>query len=1216
MNRDGAGQIIHALNVIYEPRSDNGQRQQAQAFLDGVKRDTESPFYGYQLAKDSGDGGGNENIIRHFGLSLLQNTITHDLYTFNKEKIIMLRSWIIELSMSVSPSDPHYIKEKIAFLWVLIAKRLWGSHLTIKDSDFLDGWIEMDENLCTLWSTNYSTRELSLIIFRTLLEDIYILDDPIAAKRNSTLNQLIVLIVTPDDVLASLYDSSQSLQQCKFQSSGWFINWSKFLLELLHNDSINSPNCQNFVPKILSIYKTCLHWIQPCVLKDQNILQTLLKLLSLTDTKIKTLSIDCLHILLTRDYHSHLDFDFFISSIFTTEGIHNLRDFYCSLNIDPDNIDEQVYALLKKTVEMIVSLSEYLNISSKQKISWEKSDIDQYLKLVLETTNHPSLIVSGLSLQMWVTVLRYDDLSSKKPIDNIILNLLDSSANKTIDYTFDDDSNMSKKYLDVDFDSTPDSASFLSNFKKFNEDIVRISVCKKPESGLKWLESKLHSFFDLDLGRQCIHQYNLEEKSIAMNHGISQFNIIENCVRGISRWRIWYNGEDFDALNDRLNKLVESLGERLLVMNVASPILIRKQVQTLVQFAPLLKDVSPLMFQVLEKILTTATFEYPPDSTDDEKELIRDLRTSCGTELNRLAYIMPEALKKIFTDLENVVANILTLKKVTDHEIVAFKSFLLVIASRSSINDKDELFAKIVDPELAAWSAPETEKGLMDLHWFMERMGIVEIASYFQRRGITANTNLLEATMDDEGKELKTKLKDHWSSIFPIRATRIFIQYSIEKLGHDSTEYINLLKLWKPRVQPIIPHILQLLTQIQAYHNPENWKDLPDAVQSFVRYSCLERFWQQGVSIQSKETFIEENVKAALTLRDFADSVGHLIRYTREYAFLTIGSLTQLEDTFYEIPGIAGVLWKSVAGDTIGVTLHSWKHMINSCLRSVVKNCPIKFVDTFMGELLPKVFNDFDELLVRKWEKVYQHGLQLQGNEDDETLSEEMMEEHMLRQLTATVVRFLMDVVSQLNAKNMTDAQVAMRKLIVENKEIMAPFLKICCHIIGFKDTKCSFNTILVVRHLLQEILLKDNEVDVYICDNLMKVLLGVLMDDYFIETHSEAAVTLTTLYCSLRSKNDYPARILIQSLPNITTQHISNFESILIGSKSLNYQRSAMLELIKIAKEVDGEDDMAKRKKQLEDNAIVRKKKNTTIDVMNDPFTENGALNNLFGED
>ncbi|KAK6200190.1 supressor of snf1 mutation [Scheffersomyces amazonensis] len=1073
----------------------------------------------------------------------------------------------------------------------------------------------MDHELWKLWNNNFATRELSIIIIRTLFEDIYLLDDPIASKRTVLLNQLSVLIITPSNVIDNIYERNPHVLICKAIPEGWFSIWSKFLIDILSNNDVKSNTCQIFVPKILSTFKTCLHWIQPTVLRSENIMQTLINILTLPDIKLKTLAVDCLHILFTRNYINSEDFEFFIGSIFTTEGISKLSEFYLSLELDPEDIDEQLYSLLKKTVEMIVSLSEYLNLSSKNKVSWENSDVDSYLRLVLTTTNHASLIISGLSLQMWVTILRFDELSSKDAILKILLDLLEIAANRTINYNNDED-NISKKFLDVDFDSPPDALSFLSNYRKFNEDIVRITICKKPEEGLRWLENRLELFFSSKVGNQCITEYKLDEKSLAFNYGTSQFNIIENCIRGISRWRIWYNGEDFDIVNDQLNKLVEGLGERLLAMNLASPLLIRKQVQTLVQFAPLLKDVSPLMFQVLEKILTTATFEYPDNINDEEKELIRDLRTSCGTELNRLAYIMPESLKKIFNDLENVVANILSSKKVTDHENVAFKSFLLVIASRSSINDKDELFAKIVDPELSAWSAPETEKGLMDLHWFMERMGIVEIASYFQKRGITATTNLLEAKMDEEGRLLKNRLKDHWSSIFPIRATRIFIQYSIEKLSHDSPEYLNLLKLWKPRVRPIIPHILQLLTQIQAYHNPENWKDLPDAVQAFVRYSCMERFWQQGVSIQSKETFIEENVKAALTLRDFADSVGHLIRYTREYAFLTIGSLSQLEDTLYEIPNIATMFWKAVAGDTSGVTLHSWKHMINSSLRSVIKFCPVKYVDVFMAELLPKAFIDIDKLIVSRWEKVYQNGLKLQGNEDDETLSEEMMEEHMLRQLTATVVRFLMDVVSQYNAKSITDTQFACRRLIIENKEVMAPFLQICCHIIMFKDTKCSFNTILVVRNVLSEILLKDDEVDIYLCDNLMKALLQVLMDDYFIETHGEAAVAFTTLYCSLRSKNDYPARVMIQFLPNITTQHVSTFEGLLVSSKSLRHQRAAVLELIRIAKETSEEsDELDKRKKQLESAGSAIKKKSTGIDMMNDPFTENAPLDNLFGE-
>lgn len=1239
MESEGVNQIIEALRVIHLPETSNDARRNAQAFLESVKLSDESPFWGYQLAL--AENYGKDYIVRHFGLSLLQHAITKMFHTFDRTKTLAVRQWIVTLSETTSETDPHYLKEKLAFLWASAAKRLWGNFLiksvedpentngteeptqpTVSKEDAIDGWASMDEDLWKLWNGSMQTRELSLIILRTLFEDIYLLDDPVASKRSAILNQLSVLIVTPKAVLDEIYDTNPNLSMCKAVENGWFIEWSKFLLEVLNNNNFSSPTVQVFVPKILDVLKTCLHWVQPSVLRNENIMTTLINILTIPEMQFKTLAVDCLHILFTRSYSDPEDFDFFIGSIFTTEGITKLSELYQSLEIDPEDIDEQTYALLKKTVEMIVSLSEYLNtqITSRNKVDWDKADVDLYFALVLITTNHPSLIISGLSLQMWVTTLRIDELSSKPQVCKLLIDLLEVAANRIINYNTISEDNASRRFLECDFDSALDSASFLSNYRKFSEDIVRISVCKKPEEGLKWLEKRLEAFFSSPLGYQCITQSKLDEKCDAYNYGTSQFNIIENSIRGVSRWRIWYTGEDFEARNNRLNGLVEDLGERLLAMQLASPLLIRKQVQTMVQFAPLLKNVSPLMFKVLERILTTATFEYSEDISDEDKEVIRDLRTSCGTELNRLAYIMPESLKNIFGDLENVVSNILSSNKVSNHENVAFKSFLLVIASRSSIGEKEELFAKIVDPELTAWSAPETEKGLLDLHWFMERIGIVEIAQYFQRRNITANTNLLEAEMDEEGRLLKNSLKDRWSSIFPIRATRIFIQYSIEKLGHDSPEYLNLLRLWKPRVRPIIPHVLQLLTQIQAYHNPENWRDLPEAVQTFLRYSKMERFWQQGVSIQSKETFIEESVKAALTLRDFADSVGHLIRYTREYAYLTIGSLSQLEDTLYEIPNIATSLWGALAGDTVGVTLHSWKHMVNSCLRSVVKNCPIKHVNVFMAELLPKALYDIDKLIVDRWDKVYMKGLQLQGNEDDATLSEEMMEEHMLRQLTATVVRLLMDIVPQFNSKKVTDTQFACKRLVTTNREVMGAFLQICCHIISLKDTKCSFNTILVTRNILPGIVLKDDEVDKYLCDTLMKALFKVLMDDYFVETHTEAATALTTLYCALRSKNDYPVKVMLECLPNITADQVGNFETLLVGSRSLRHQRSALLELVSIAKsnllESPEDAELGYRKKQLEAASANRKKKAYATDLMNDPLTENGALNNLFGNE
>ena len=1227
MDTDGVNCVLRALEVVHEPRSSSEVRREAQAFLEDVKHSENAPYWGYQLALPNTNSPANNNeVVRHYGLSLLQHAVIKNFDTLDGPKIAALREWIVALAGKAHNSDLHFLREKVAFVWVALAKRIWGAFSLRDDvpdapllaADLAGGWASMDADLWALWNAARACRELSLVVLSTLFEDIYLLDDPHAAKRSAVLNQLSVAIVTPADVLEQLYEATPALDTCKSSREGWFVAWTTFLTHLLSENDASSPAVQTFVPKLLGALKTCLNWVQPVVMRLQNVMTTLVGILAVPNTRFKTLAVDCLQILFTRSYASADDFDYFVGRIFSSEGVAKLADFHRSLVVDPDNLCEQTYTLLKKTVEMIVSLSEYLKalLPAKARVDWDKADVHGYLQLVLATTAHPSPIVLGLLLQMWATMLRYDELSARAPVCDLLMDLLQVAADRTLDYAQLPAQHVSRRFFDIDFDSLLEAASFLANYRKYNEDIVRITVCKKPEEGMQWLDKRLQAFFGSAVGAQCITDAYLDEKSEVHIYGTAQFTAIENSIRGVSRWRIWYSGSDLDARNVRLNTLVEDLGERLLDMQLASPLLIRKQVQTMVQFAPLLKDVSPLMFKVLEKILTTAIFEYPENISDERREVIRDLRTSCGTELNRLAYIMPELLKNIFGDLEKVVANILEFKKVSSHEIVAFKSFLLVILSRSSISDKDTLFAKIVDPELAAWALPDTEKGLADLHWFMERIGIVEIAQYFQKRNVTADTNLLDTKIDDEGRQLKSQLTDRWVLVFPIRATRIFIQYSIEKLDHASAEYRNLLRMWRPRVRPIVPHILQLLKQIQAYHNSDNWADLPAAVVAFLRYSRMERFWQQGVSIQSKETFIEESVRATLTLREFADSVGHLIRYTREYAYLTIGSLLQLEDTLYDMPGIASQLWAALAGDARGVTLHSWKHMINSCLRSVVKNCPVKYVDSFLGELLPKALMGFDQLLDERWDKMYVTGLQLVGNEDDSTLSEEMMEEHMLRQLTATAVRFLMDVVPQVNAKAVSDTQLACKRLVCTNKDVMAPFLQICCRIIALKDSKCSFNTLLVVRSILPAIVSKDDEVDKYLCCTFMNTLVGVLTDDYFAETHLETATVLTTLYCSLRAKNDLPAQFLLGRLPNVTPQQMANFETLLARLRSLKHQRAALMELVRLSKtgeDFGGDDELKMRKKRLEEVAVL-KKKLLAADILNDPFTENGALETIFG--
>lgn len=1158
--------------------------------METVKSKQDAPLWGWHLAHPSH---AQSDFVRHFGLLLLQHSIQYNFINYDSVQKEAIKNWIVDLATTSQSNDPHYLKEKLAILWVAVAKRIWGT----------DQWTDMDETLVRMWENSPVTRDISLGVWRTLFEDLYVLEDAVADKRSVVLSAQCIEVVTASSILDKVYNESP-LRGLRYGSDGWLQKWSLALQECIDR-GFNGPEVSMFAMKLLQTIKNTLFWIFPAAIRETNLLQKLSLSLESENIDIKIIAADCLHVLFTRTFNNDEDFQSIVGAVFSHSGMSALSGVYNSIDSDIANFREKSYILIKKMVEIIVGLGEYLNVSKNQLPS--DSDLTQYFSLVLATTSHPSLVISGMSLQFWCSVLRVEKFNGKENIEKLLPQLLELASDRCIKFENVSDDHISKRYLAIDFDTTPDTKVFLSNYRKFMEDIVRLVVCRIPAESMAFLENRMDAFFSSELGWQSINSSKLEYNgNPAFFLAYSQFILVEAALRGVSRWKIWYVEDDRNEKSEKLSIIIQRWCERLIAMNLNDPVILRKYVQTLVQFAPLLKDVTELMFKVLEKVLTACTFEYPIDASDQDRELIRDLRTSCGTELNRLAYMMPESLMQIYGDLENVIGNMLQSNKLSDHEAVAFKSFLLVVSQRSKIDNKPEKFSKVVDPVLQSWTDEATVKGLMDLPWFMERVGIVKIADYFRSRGVTANTDLLETPMDDVGKELKSELKNKWSALFPIRATRIFIQYTIERLDHRSQEYKDLLALWKPRIQPILPHILQLVAQIEAYHNPANWTSLPAEVQTFVKYSCMERFWHVGISSQTKDEFVDENVKAMHTLRDFADSVGHIVRYTREYAFLTLGSISQLEETMYEIPGIATNLWQALAGDSAGITLHSWRHMTSLVLRNVIKNCPLYLMPTFLKEFLPPMLTKLDEVLVEKWAKITNDGNGLMMDEDFEeeegaTLSEEMMEEHLLRQLTAIIARLLIDLVGQMGTKSSSssqplpkESQNVLRRTVLTNIEILAPFLTICTHIMAFKDNRCSFNTCLIMRNILPDILLKDSDVDSFLCENLIKTCLDILDDKYLVEVHNEVGYVLTTVYSILRTQYQRPVQILLDNLPStVSAEAISELEAHLAVPKSLRQQRGEFMEFLSmVRKSQSGEMnlDMAKRELQRQKN---EKKKN-----------------------
>lgn len=1205
MDDQSVAQVTSALRVVHDPTTPGNARAEAQQLLDSLKSRQDAPLLGCALAQPSHDG-----IVRHFGLSLLQSSLHAQISSMDAASINTIRQWVMELAASVDESTPHYIKEKIAFSWVYLTKRIWSS------SKLGDGWRSMDSDLLALWSRGDSaSQEFVLSVLRNLYEDVYLLDDPIAMSRGHHFSVLCSSVLLSADQVRETH-GPDTFEDFRSSPDGWFHRWAQLMAYCIENTG--SSRNQKVLVRLLDTFKSVVAWVSPLAIEQNELINLLMGCLKNSDVQIRVLACDNLHILLCRRYTDPEDFSRVVSKLLSVESMQWISSIYQSIRIDPKNVDDLEYVFLKKIIELVIALGEQLE-SPKRKVKLESdTGMNEFFQLVLEITVHPSLLASGLSLQFWCSLLRLE--STDFPVKDLLPRLLEIACSRCIHYEHTPEDSDARLFMDYDFNSNQEARVFYGNYRRYMEDIIRLSVCQIPIPALNFLHQHFTSFFESSMGNEAMHSKTLETTDAAHIFGCAQIDIVEAGIRGVSRWQLCQVPQR-DVEEPQVMDMVTQWALEMIGLYSKDTVLYRKIIECMVQFAPLFakqNDSQRILFQILEKVLKACTYELPPETLENEeaRSKVIDLRTASGTELNRLAYMIPEALMQIYDELENVIGQLLSSGDVREHEAVLFKSFLLVVSQRSSLGDKTSRFARIVDPALSSWTDEGTVKGLSDLEWFMERVGIVRIAQYFQSRGITSETNLLATQMDDEGRKLKSELTRRWQAIFPIRATRIFIQYPIEKLDHSSPEYQHLLSVWKPRVKVFLPHILQLVSQISAYHNPANWTTLPPEVQTFVSVSCKERFWQVGVSMQSKDEFERESLEASKTLRDFADSVGHIVRYTREYAFLTLGSISQLEETMYEIDGMGNMLYQAIAGqNTPGITSHCWRHTISIVVRNVVKNCPPEYMQQFLPPFISQFLMKLDEVLVGKWNTITANGYQLMDDDmienfdsEEQSLSDEMMAEHLLRQLTAITVRLLIDLV-KLDSTNRHKRLV--RDVALANGDMLLAVLTLCRHIMGYKDSRCCFNVCLILRDLVYyKAIPKDPVIRSYISQEIIPGLLSVFFDPYFHESIGEVGVIFAFMF------EDTPELIsdafeALGDPKNAPT--FEEFKEAIRISPSSDQRRGMILEFLNGFK--DSSDEESSRKKLLK---RVQQQQQRTSNRPKPNFEDSydtAAAINLFGD-
>jgi len=1156
--------IVAALDSIHSAQASNDVRLVAQNLLEEIKGNPTSPLWGFRLATDAAQ----PDIVRHFALSLLENAIRWHYLDYSKEQRLQLRQWIVEIGMTgMKTVEVHYISEKIALLWSEVAKREWGAE-----------WRDLDSRLVELWGSSAAKRELALGILRNLVEDTFHLDDAVADLRHATLTDNLNAIFNSADILQAHFGSID--RSVKHDESGWL----QRVTTTLCDDCFKSNNDRavngtadrvSLATKILYLIKICLPWVYAKSIQEAGILDQMTTALTTDNVPVMCEATDALHVLFVKPFIDPADFNDILLPALSPSAISFWRQIYeRTLSVDVDTVDDPEYTLVKKYAECICSLGECI---LSQPSPNPLIDLASYTQLLLMIARHPSPLVSYNALLLcskFVKNLTSDPImASLEPLLEVCGDRLASF--ELIEYPTPEQAIM-LRFLDADFDSLPERHAFAGNFRRVAADLVRIIVSMRPVDAIQWIQVRMSRFLDSkpDGSHRDILGF-CRRSSPAYIAADALFLLVESALKGVKRWEQYHpvNQHNTTSHTNLLSGL-EEWCRKLVGSEMDDPLMLSRHIAVLVSFITLLRSNPQLMFTVLEKVLVSSTFAYPADASNELFSHIRELRGKCGAHLLRIAEMMPDALLSVYDQLESSIDNLLATKEVSDSESASFRSFLLTVVLRSSCprETKVAVFSKIVDPVVTAWQDPQLDSGVASLQNFVRYITLDEIAGYLESEGLKPGVDIESIELGPKGYAMRQGLRRRWMFCWPIKATRLFLQTSMEG-GSDPVNHAVLTDLWRPRIPSVLPNLFALIRCIQAFYNPDNWSVLPSAVQILVRIVVVERFWQHGVSSKTKDEFMD---KKANTGQDFTDAIQGFLKYSREYACVLLAAMTLVGETFYSQRNLAQNIVEAFFADQQGMSLNTWRTVLNSLMHPLIVNCPSSMYEQFLQPLLISILHELDAKLVAEWDRLSRRGLLIvreEEGEDSQDLSDEMMEESLLRQMSGAGVKLLLALIGPAAipkdipaAKKDKETAIPQREFLLTNNAVLEKFLPLCTRLLTIHDTRSCSSAIRIFRSILPELVDAGPEVKTYICTQIFRSALEAMHDPYFSELQRDIAYVITVIYVGFSDFSLAPRETLASVLPEA---RVAKLHERLETTRSQRTQRSVILEALESIKGV-----------------------------------------------
>lgn len=1155
-------QILRALEIIHEPRSSNAHRHDASRYLEEIRSDEQAPYHGFGLASAKDQPA----VVRHYGLSLIEYGVRHRWSEYTPAQSQALRDWVVALAHSTAISDPPYITNKVAEIWVEIAKRSWG----------LD-WLDMDEVLFRLWDASMVQKNLVLIILETLSEEIFGNDDTTAALRGSDLNRACVEIFTPTHVLNENFPARETAAVNKFGTDGWLSRMAA-LLDWCTKDGKVDENRSACGVKVLSTFKSVISWIIPRSLVTTHALHRICACLAASNVPLQLAAVDSLYSLYNRSRFSEDDFRDLVGPMFQDETIQLLKQLYKWLVVDSTDINEAKYLLLKKFSEMVFNIGRLLE--ERPSFVPEGSDFGGFFELLLEVMNDQSLHVSIPALHLWVKLLSSDKIGDSPAIMALISNLLETCSLRLIRFESlpMDSSNPSIVFLNEDVDTMPERHAFLGNYARFCNQIVELVVQKQPVDALYYILGQADQVLDhVYDGEPPFQASTYTKTSIPYLRIDAQFTVIEAALKGCLKWLTASGNPKTEHEHDVMTSNLQVWCDRLLGLMFEDPIIKQRVIQLAVGFAigPLKRN-AQFAFKLFDYILDTRCPAHP--ACEAYTDAVRDLQAFSLHQLQRLAMRFPDDLVTIFDEVERKVMSVSQSVASDEQTRARYSSVLFIIMHRATSVDskpREERLDQFLQPMIGQWQDRGLSNSLLSFENFSRLLGLGDLQQYLCSRAVNKLPNWSAHPLDDQGKALQVNMQNALD-VLPLRATKTVMSVSVERLEHGSQPYDMACRLWHKNIPLILPNLLQFISQSQAFHDPSNWSALPHEMQDVVRRILTDRFWQVGISQGSRDEFYANVGDTKTTLEGLASSIRATVRTVRETGYRLLNYMSLLGEHFYSFAELPGPLAQALFADACALSPHQMAILVDM-VRPIIDNCPEISRSHFLPPVLSALFEQLDRKASLEWERIEERS---KAASEDDDLTNEMKDESILRQLTMASVMLVValleparpnppatpEVHDKVNGDAAGPGASTIRSFILQTPEILKPLILFCTHALRMRDTRaCSFIA-KVLRSIVPEFAGDgpvEPDVREFISTEVLKACITSLHDPYFVELQKDFAQLVASILISYTPRTERPKEILL-SLPEMAPEKVDRaIRHLFRAHQNTRQQRAIVLDLL-----------------------------------------------------